>query len=305
MRVGSIRTGLALAAALVPLVASAEIRRNTGALTPASYEKYVRIVSERDSPVQQTYIKTKDGLYVAAAIRKPKGAGPFPVLIHYGAPPGQGMEPAVSQSRGEADASPAFQELLHEGFVLVVADYRTGEINAVSTFSTSRRPSAIDDGLAIIEHVKSLPFVDASRMHLWGGSLGANLVLHLISKTPTIRSAVLLSPAPLWFLGMTVDASRPPTPGGLATLVAAASKPDAEAMSRNIAPIKTPILIFAGTADPLFEMVTVLHDALDAAKKSVRLEVYEGGHDFLAGGARFNSGGVDALQKSLQFIKAQ
>lgn len=52
-------------------------------------DEYVRVVSEADSPVQQTYVKSKDGAYVAAAIRKPKGDGPFPAIrFFHGAPGG-------------------------------------------------------------------------------------------------------------------------------------------------------------------------------------------------------------------------
>src|ERR1700735_5710954 len=83
-------------------VAGAEIHHNPGGTTPLPYEKYIHAVSESDSPVQQTYIKTKDGLYVAAAIRKPKGDGRYPAIIMFhGAPGGRGMEQLVGWSRGD------------------------------------------------------------------------------------------------------------------------------------------------------------------------------------------------------------
>jgi dipeptidyl aminopeptidase/acylaminoacyl peptidase len=190
--------------------------------------------------------------------------------------------------------APALQRLLEKGYVLVVADYRAGGTNSMGTFSTSPEPSAFDDGVSIIEYVRSLPFVDGSRIHLWGGSLGANLVLHLISRMPEIRSAVLGSPAPLGFLGMKAQGDlSAPEPRSPAEFMARMTKPDLEVTSRNVAPIKTPILIFVGTADPVFDTVTVLHNALDDGKKSVRMEVYEGGdHFFLADGTRFNTGGL-------------
>ena len=60
-------TALALIVSL-PAVAGAEIRHHGGSDAALPHEKYVRVVSEADSPVQQAYVKTKDGLYVAAAI---------------------------------------------------------------------------------------------------------------------------------------------------------------------------------------------------------------------------------------------
>ena len=61
-------------------------------------------------------------------------------------------------------------------------------------------------------------------------------------------------------------------------------KPDPEISRKNIDPIRTPVLILVGTADSLLPVTTMLHDALAAAGKSVRMEVYEHGyHDFCLG----------------------
>src|SRR4051794_21481264 len=104
----------------------AEIHHNPGSTTPLPHDKYIHTVSESDSPVQPTYIKTKDGLYVAAAIRKPKGGGPFPVMIMFhGAPGGRGMEQLIGWSRGD-HGGPVWERFLKEGYVVVVADYRGG-----------------------------------------------------------------------------------------------------------------------------------------------------------------------------------
>lgn len=88
------------------------------------HDKYVHVVSAADSPVVERYIKSKDGAYVAAAIRKPKGAGPFPALLYFhGAPGGRGMEKLVTWSRGDT-GGPLWERFLQEGFVVAVADYR-------------------------------------------------------------------------------------------------------------------------------------------------------------------------------------
>ncbi len=167
-----------------PLVASAEIQKHPGSAEALPHDKYLRVVSESDSPVQQTYVKTKDGLYVAAAIRKPRGNGPFPaIMMFHGAPGGRGMEQLVGWSRG-ATGGPVWERFLQEGFVVAVADYRGGDWNTMNVPSTTGSATAIDDGLAVIEHVKRLPYVDPARISLYGVSLGGNLVLYLISKMP-------------------------------------------------------------------------------------------------------------------------
>jgi dipeptidyl-peptidase 4 len=294
---------------LMTAVLSANIVRNPGDTTPLPHDKYLRVVSETDAPVQQAYIKSKDGLYIAAAIRKPKGSGPFPAIVMFhGAPGGRGMDQLVGWSRG-ATGGPVWERFLQEGFVVAVADYRGGDMNATSVPSTTAQSTAIDDGVAVIEHVRSLPYVDAGRISLYGVSLGGNLVLHLVSKVATIKAAILGAPAPIWFLGMQL----PPEPRSAEAL--AAMKPDAAVTSRNIGPIRTPILIIVGTEDRLLPLDTVLHDTLAQAGKTVRMEVYEGGyHDFVLGpqgqkrpdlpqGEALYGSALDALEKSVRFVK--
>jgi dipeptidyl-peptidase-4 len=288
---------------LCSAVAFGEIHHNPGSTTPVPSDKYIHVVSEADSPVQQTYIKAKDGVYIAAAIRKPKGDGRYPaVIMFHGAPGGRGMAQLVTWSRGDF-GGPVWERFLQEGYVVVVADYRGGDMNLTSVPSTNGMVTAIDDGLAVIDYVKSLPYVDPARLNLYGVSLGGNLVMQLVSRV-TVNSAIVGAPAAIWFLGM----KFPPTPD---------MKPDPEIARTNIEPIHTPILILQGTADRLLPVATMLHDALAAAGKPVRMEVYENGyHDFCLGpqgqkrpdlphGEFLMDAALDALEKSVLFVKGK
>jgi dienelactone hydrolase len=290
-------------------LAAAEIHQNSGPATPLPTDKYIHVVSLSDSPVQQNYIKTRDGLYVAAAIRKPKGDGPFPAMIMFhGAPGGRGMEQLVGWSRGD-HGGPVWERFLQEGFVVAVADYRGGNMNLMSSPSTAMVTST-DDGLAVIDYVKALPYVDPARINLYGVSLGGNLVMNLISKV-TVHSAIVGAPAAIWFLGIQL----PPGGPGSGPDRFKDAKPDPEIARKNIDPIKTPVLILVGTADSLLPVATLLHDALAAAGKSVRMEVYEHGyHDFCLGpqgqtrrdlpqGEVLLPAALDALEKSVKFAK--
>ena len=294
---------------LCATVAVAEIHNNPGSTAPLPYQKYIHVVSEADSPVQQVYIKAKDGLYIAAAVRKPKGSGPFPAMIMFhGAPGGRGMEQLTGWSRGDT-GGPAWERFLQEGYVVAVADYRGGNMNLVSTASANGMVTSIDDGLAVIDHVKSLPYVDAARINLYGVSLGGNLVMNLVSRVP-VHSAILGAPAAIWFLGISMPPG-PPSPDRFKSL-----KPDPEIAHRNIEPVRTPILILVGTADGLLPMATLLHNELAAAGKTVRMEVYQGGyHDFCLGpqgqkrpdlpqGEALYDSALDALEKSVAFAKS-
>jgi dipeptidyl-peptidase-4 len=295
--------------AACPALAAADVYTHGGSPDAVPHDKYLRVVSEADSPVQQIYVKSKDGAYVAAAIRKPKGDGPFPaILFFHGAPGGRGMEQLVGWSRGEK-GGPVWERFLREGFVTVVGDYRGGDWNTMNVPSTGASATAIDDGLAVIDYVKKLPYVDGSRVSLYGVSLGGNLVMFLASKVPTLHAVIAGAPAPIWFLGMQrgTGASRPEVE---------APKADPAVVEANVAPIQTPVLILVGTEDRLLAMGTVLHDALKQAGKAVRMDVYEHGyHDFVLGpqgqsrpdlkqGEILLEGALEALERSVAFVKA-
>ena len=301
----------ALLCLLLVTAAPAEIHQNPGSATPLAHQKYIHVVTEADSPVQQTYIKSKDGLYIAAAIRKPKGEGRYPaIIIFHGAPGGRGMEQLVGWSRGD-HGGPVWERFLQEGYVVAVADYRGGNMNLTSSPSSAGMITSIDDGLSVIDYVKALPYVDPDRLSLYGVSLGGNLVMNLVSRVP-VTSAIVGAPAAMWFLGISMAPGGPAGPDRFKN-----AKPDPEISRKNIEPIRTPILILVGTADGLLPVATMLHDALAAGGKQVRMEVYEHGyHDFCLGpqgqkrtdlpqGEALLDSALDALEKSVLFMKGK
>jgi dipeptidyl aminopeptidase/acylaminoacyl peptidase len=301
-------TRIIMAVLLASGLSYGEIHNNPGTTRELPHDKYVRVVSERDSPVEKIYIKTRDGLYVAAAMRRPKGPGPFPVLIHFhGAPGGRGMEQLAGWVAGTT-GGPVWERFLQEGFVVVVADYRGGPFPRGQAIKPEDISYA-DDGMAVLEYVRSLPYVDKSRINLYGVSLGGDVVMHMLSRT-RVHGAILGAPAPINFLG----ASIPPASSG--------SSPEdrwksmtinAELARRNIASIETPLLIFAGTADGLIHLDRILHDSLDKAGKKVRMEIYENGyHDFVMGpqgqpgrSEPLLDSTLAALEIAVQFAKGQ
>ena len=290
------------------MIASAEIVQYDGSPEALSHERYIHVVSIADSPAEPTWIKAKDGVYIAAVIRKPSGIGPFPaIILFHGAPGGRGMEQLLGWSRGD-HGGPVWERFLQEGFVVIVADYRGGDWNAVNAPSSSGLITAIDDGLSIIDFVQELPYVDGARISVYGVSLGGNLVMYLASAVPSLHAVVAGAPAPIWFLG-----SRIPTDGSRPDF--SSLQPDADTTRQNITPIETPILIQVGTADSLLPLDRLLHDALVAQGKRVRMEIYEHGyHDFVLGpqghdrrdlpqGEILMQGTLDALERSVRFVR--
>jgi len=197
--------------ACLAAVAHAEITRHPGSNEAVPDKQYIHVVSESDSPVMQTWIKAKDGVYIAAAVRKPKGNGPFPaIILFHGAPGGRGMDQLVGWSRGD-HGGPVWERFLQEGYVVAVADYRGGPWNLVNTPSSTGAVTAIDDGITVIDYVQNLPYVKRNEVSVYGVSLGGNLAMFLASRVPTLHAVVAGAPAPIWFLGykLNPDGSRP------------------------------------------------------------------------------------------------
>jgi dienelactone hydrolase len=293
--------------AIIPM-AQAEITRHGGSNEALPDKKYIHVVSEKDSPVMQTWIKAKDGLYIAAAIRVPKGKGAYPAIVMFhGAPGGRGMEQLVGWSRGD-HGGPVWERFLQEGYV-VVADYRGGDWNQMNRPSTSGLATAIDDGVAVIEHVQNLPYVKRSEVSVYGVSLGGNLAMFMASRVPSLHKVVLGAPAPIWFLGYDIgpNGQRPDF---------SMAPPNVEYAKENIAPIQAPLLILVGTEDRLLTLDTRLHEELVKHGKNVRMEVYEHGyHDFVLGnqgqkrgdlprGEILLPGAIEALELTVKFVKA-
>jgi dienelactone hydrolase len=306
------RNGLLPLAALLGLAANnlagAAITRHPGSNDALPDQKYIHVVSETDSPVQQTWIKAKDGLYIAAAVRKPKGSGPFPAIVMFhGAPGGRGMDQVVGWSRGD-HGGPVWERFLQEGFVVAVADYRGGPWNVMNTPSSTGLITAIDDGITVIEHVQNLPYVDRGKVSVYGVSLGGNLAMFMASRVPTLHAVVAGAPAPIWFLGYQIPAGGPRPDF-------AKTAPDPVVSKENIVPIKMPVLILVGSEDGLLPLDVRLHDELAKHGKTVRMEVYEHGyHDFVLGnqGQKRNDlprgeillpGALEALELTIKFVK--
>lgn len=284
--------------------AQVKIHETTGKELP--HTRYLEAVSQTDSPLEKLYIKTGDGLYVAAAMRKPKGPGPFPaMLVLHGAPGGRGMEQLVNWSLGKC-GGPVWERLLQEGYVVVVGDYR-------GTLPKPASPVAVDppaanaanamaaDALAIVEHMRTLPFIDKNRIGLYGVSLGGDVSLHVAARTP-LRAVVLGAPAARNFLGAQRyasgerkdDYSNEPPPAI-----------DAAIATANIAAMQNETLLLVGTRDGLLPLTKVLYEQLAAGGKKAELHIYRNGyHDFPMGPqchdpVRFPQPFIDATEHAL------
>ncbi len=171
-------------------------------------------VPDSDVPVQLMYVETWDGLYAPIGVRQPPGAGPFPVVLLASGNGGGGMawiRDAVNNKgyimerlleAGYACAWLRYRSEVelgyHEGGPLV-RDIRQGR----DLFN--RSPLEYEDEIAVIEYLKTLPWVDPDRIGLIGMSHGGEMVLKLTSDYDGVAAAVASEPASHEFLALNPD----------------------------------------------------------------------------------------------------
>ena len=293
-----------LAALALAVSLSGQIREHKAPGKELPHDRYLRVVSEKQSPVETAYIKTKDGLYVAAAIRRPSAEGRFPAVVYFhGAPGGRGMEKLVSWSRGET-GSPVWERLLSERYVVVIADYRNNA-TARDDIIEGPRVSYVDDGAAVLEYVRKLPYVKPESIALYGVSRGGNLAVHLAGRIK-VAATILGAPAVTGLFGV----ERRPANSDPAKRYQDV-KLNADHARSRIGGLQGPVLILVGTKDSLLEVDRALYYLLATSGKKVQLEIYENGyHDFCIGpqgNAGFHQPLTDAtlaaLELTIEFLE--
>ena len=145
---------------------------------------------------QETEFQGVGGIVIPAYVRKPKGDGPFPVivLLHGGR---YGKAATVGLGRS---TQPPVGDFLQAGWVIYSIDYRPSEEIAIV-------PIEFDDSVEAVNAVRKLPFVDPNRVGLVGGSHGAQVSSRLVSRVD-VAGAVLCAPAAIDLIEVKKAAER-------------------------------------------------------------------------------------------------
>lgn len=129
-----------------------------------------------------------DGLAIAAYVRKPPGAGPFPCIVWgHG---GRDSKPNTLNA-GRSQGLP-FSEWAKQGWVIYAADYRHAENIGIY-------PIEFDDTVKAVEAARKLPFVDPKRVGYSGQSHGAQVGTRVVSRVD-LAGAVIMAPAAMDFI---------------------------------------------------------------------------------------------------------
>ncbi len=243
-----------------------------------------------------------DGLTISGILQIPKGEGPFPVIIL-----NHGYHERATYFSGAGTWQQA-EYLNYRGYLTIAPDFRSwgNSDSGASFFHTG----LVADVMNLIASLPSIPQADASRIGMWGHSMGGGITTKVLLVTDEVKAAVLHAPnsandadliarwGPGCLPGQTELVECNPgevIPADLPAEIqdaylAAASSPE---MLQQIAPIyhlddvSVPVQIHIGLGDGAEveqtppEWAPALHAALQAAGKESTLFIYpEQGHFF-------------------------
>ncbi len=238
-------------------------------------------------PVHLMYVETWDGLYAPIGVRKPVGDGPFPMVLLASGNGGEGMAWIREAVRNKAYI---MDRLVDAGYACAWLRYRTevelgyndgGRLvrdRRQGREMFNRSPLEYEDEIAIIEHVKTLPFLDAECVALIGMSHGGEMVLKIASEYHGVACAVASEPAAHEFLALTPDDTafvneatglRNIEEMQMAEVDKVRARIDPSIAAGRIAGIKTPILVMGREGDHLQGIFRATYELLAEAGKDV------------------------------------
>lgn len=263
-----------------------------------------------------------EGTFIAAYLRKPKGPGPFPIVVVLH---GGGVSPKGAVSMGREN--PLTTAFVAAKWAVLSIDFRETAVplarpGGAITFP-ALSPIEWHDAIAATEDARNLSFVDSRRIAVIAGSHGAYVMSHVVSRAD-IQAAVLCSPAIFDFveLSRAIDAGVPavdPVKNKVAEaeqrygakMDVVARNPECygyETPMTEVAKVRCPILIINGRNDTSSPVVVmeVYRDKLRAAGKTV--DTYfpdDAPHGFYFGNPKpLHPQTDDAISHAVDFIRS-
>jgi hypothetical protein len=247
---------------------------------------FVEDVEGSTRPAQYYLAESRDGLYVPYVMRTPADEGRFPfVFLAYGNGGG-----GIDWLRQWVHARPYIMErLLAAGYACGWGRYRTevdlgfnrgGPLMVDGRQGMevmNRSPLEFEDEVAILEHVRSHPQVDAGNLAHVGVSHAGEMLFKLASRYPgMLRAGVAGEPANHEFLDLRLDDIAPiNAETGLRDIEELQLQDPAWVRARinlpvarqRIAPIDVPILVMGRDGDHLQGIFRLSYELLDEAGK--------------------------------------
>ena len=244
-------------------------------------------------PVHLIYVEMVDGAYIPIGLRKPAGAGPFPIVLTATGNGGGGM--AMLRDHVHTK-SWTHERLLEAGYATAWMRYRAEVDYAYDKIGKliqsgrqgrqlfNRGPLEYEDAIAVAEYVKTLPFIDATRLGYLGVSHGGEMALKIASEYHGFRAMVASEPASHEFLRLRPDETAHVDPStGLLNVEKMLMREAAKVRPRiteqvareRVGTIATPIFVQGRDADELQGIFRVSYDLLHEAGKPAQWASYD------------------------------
>jgi dienelactone hydrolase len=232
-----------------------------------------------DIPMDLTFVLTRDEIYVPIAVRKPRGSGPFPVIV-MGRGNGRGGVPQVENQVERLAAM--HDEMIVRGYVVVFVNYRN-EIPHLYE-DTARAQNLADDVanegrtlksaptldsddlIAILKYLPTLDFVKKDAIGIVGVSHSGEMILKVAAET-TFAAGVAIEGASHEFLSVNTGPTAPRKGNEIQyhdIEVVRKNADKARAMER-IRRINTPILHIGRDPDHLQGIFKLAHEWMTEA----------------------------------------
>jgi dipeptidyl-peptidase 4 len=228
--------------------------------------------------------KTSDGTELNGWMIKPAAFDPnkkYPVLMYvYGGPGSQTVTDAWGGSRYLWH-----QLLAQRGYIVVSVDNRaTGGRGSAFKKATYQNlgPREAADQIEAARHVASLPYVDASRLGIWGWSYGGYMTsITMMQPESPFKAGIAVAPVADWRLYDSIYTER-----FLRTPQENPQGYDRGSPVKMAANLKGDLLLIHGTGDDNvhFQNSVQLVDALQNAGKQFDLMIYPNRNHGIAGG---------------------
>jgi dipeptidyl-peptidase 4 len=190
-----------------------DLYRMDGTRTAVVNENKVRELGDYHlSPVEFLDLAADDGTKLSASIVRPPdfdASRKYPVLIDvYGGP-------HLQRVRNEWDTDPEalwLQMMAQKGYIIFTLDNR-GSYFRGHAFETpiyhQMGKVELQDQLAGVKYLKTLPYVDSSRIGIWGWSYGGTMTLEALFNAPDVfKAGVSIAPVSDWRLYDTAYTER-------------------------------------------------------------------------------------------------
>jgi dienelactone hydrolase len=238
-------------------------------------------------------VTAPDGVQVPAIVSDPGDGQPHPTVVYLHGAPGARGATSIQSLATQGLPAQRWIPLLDAGFVVCVSDWRghpperpfdvlRGDVNAT------------DDLAAVLDHLGTLPYVDAARVGLIGDSMGGGIILQTFLDRP-LGPVLLCFPASGAFIGY----SGPQTTG--CTPAVTDAQVDMDSIFIRTAPITRAIHLQQGTSDGLCSQNRKLDELLLRGGKTATYSEFTGAaHGFTNGpdNAAFRA----AIEETRQFF---